>query len=53
MPRGIAIGHHLTKQTVLARLLIAGQCLRTRVELDMDPEAGPWLDVLVAVEMEG
>jgi hypothetical protein len=39
--------------TVLARLLDAGKCLRARVEQVMDPEAGPWLDVQVVVEMEG
>ena len=38
---------------VLARLLDAGKCLRARVEQVVDPEASPWLDVQVVVEMEG
>ena len=38
--------------TVLARLLDAGKCLRARVERVCDPEAGPWLDVQIVVEME-
>jgi hypothetical protein len=38
---------------VLARLLDAGKCVRARVEQVMDPEAAPWLDVQIVVEMEG
>lgn len=38
---------------VLAKMIDAGKRLRARVEQVMDPEAGPWLDVQVVVEMEG
>lgn len=39
--------------TVLARLLDAGKCLRARVVSILDPEDGPWLDAEIVVEMEG
>ncbi len=39
--------------TVLARLLDAGKCMRARVVSVVDPEDGPWLDAEIAVEMEG
>lgn len=39
--------------TVLARLLDAGKCLRARVEQVSGRDAGAWLAVQVVVEMEG
>jgi hypothetical protein len=38
--------------TVLARLLDAGKCLRARVEEVTNSEAAPWVEVQVVVEME-
>jgi hypothetical protein len=58
-----AIAVHLTDRkvgyiprrhnTVLARLLDAGKCLRARVVSVLDPDNGPWLDAEIVVEMEG
>jgi hypothetical protein len=39
--------------TVLARLLDAGKCMRARVEQVSDRDVGAWLEVRVVVEMEG
>ena len=39
--------------TVLARLLDAGKCMRARVVSVLDPDDGPWLDAEIVVEMEG